>query len=157
MALVSAVPRRSYSADERAEALALYVHEGLYVATERTGIPKGTISSWAQRDGLQTVCVPEKVRAAAAMRSATVEERRAALAEKLVEVAELGVELEVDILRSKDANLRDVVGARTRAIHDLQLLTGAATARAEHVIVDQVDDELQRLSAALAENDPATA
>lgn len=121
-----------YDPEQKAEALAIYVAEGVAAAAEKTGIPKGTIAAWAHRTGTQTEFTPEKAAEAVAMARVSIQKRKAALAEKLLEVAELGVAVEVEILQSRGAGLRDVVGARTRAIHDLQLLDGGPTARAEH-------------------------
>ena len=123
--------KRIYTDDERNEALRLYAEEGLAAAVKATGIPKGTIGGWASERGIRTFG-SERTAAATAAHLASVEERKAALAEKLLEVAELGVQVEVRLLQG-EASLRDVVGARTRAIHDLQLLTGAATGRTEAV------------------------
>jgi hypothetical protein len=55
----------------------------------------------------------------------------------LAEVAETAIGEELRILMSGEATLEKVVGARTRAIHDLQLLGGEATSRSEITTPDQ--------------------
>ncbi len=49
--------RRTYSQQERAAALELYVEHGAPEAARQVGIPKATVASWARRAGLQTGAV----------------------------------------------------------------------------------------------------
>lgn len=46
--------RRSYTAAQKEEALYLYQEQGPAAASRATRIPKGTIVSWARRQGLQS-------------------------------------------------------------------------------------------------------
>lgn len=46
--------RTTYTDEQKAEALALYVEHGASEAGERTGIPAGTIACWASRSGATT-------------------------------------------------------------------------------------------------------
>ena len=69
--------------------------------------------------------------------------RKAAHIEALWKIASRAAEVELQILESGEASLREVVGARTRAIHDLQLLEGRATERVERVEVSDVDRAIQ--------------
>jgi transposase-like protein len=138
--------RRTYSDAEKAHALDLYQTEGPAQAALATGIPKGTILSWAHRAGLQSDCIAEmgKARQAASL---TLEARKAVLAGRLTEVAEKAVERQLELI--EEGNLRDVVGAGTRAIHDTLLLTGQATER--HAVEEsQVDAEIRKLSAEIS-------
>jgi transposase-like protein len=48
------VTRRAYSDQERADALELYVEHGLAEAARLSGVPRGTLSSWARRAGVHT-------------------------------------------------------------------------------------------------------
>jgi len=48
------VSRTTYTEEQKAEALALYVEHGASEAGERTGIPAGTIACWASRVGATT-------------------------------------------------------------------------------------------------------
>lgn len=74
--------RRAYSADQRADALALYLQHGLAEAARLSGVPRGTLSSWAVRAGVQTDAA-----AAAAYREQT-EAARARWAEVTLEQRE---------------------------------------------------------------------
>lgn len=125
-------------------------------ASDATGIPKRTIADWAKAAGITTTTAQAraKTEAARAHLALTVEERRAARIAKLNRIADLAADLELDILADDERpSLRDVVGARTRAIHDAELLAGRATSRTESVT--QLDAELEELTAALAGNDAA--
>lgn len=148
------MPQRRYTPDEKTHALDLYTAHGPAEAARLTGIPAPTIRSWASRNHL-TDERNATVAAAVAARKLSFEERRAALADRLL--AEAEVALTHELGRLDQADLRDLVGARTRAIHDHLLLAGEATARHEHVTVDAVDAEIARLEAELAGNDPAEA
>lgn len=114
----------TYTAEQRSEAVELYTEVGPSEVERRLGIPKATVRYWAKAEG----CTfnPERTEAATA---ASVAIRKSALAERLLAEAEQAVEIELGMLES--APLRDLVGARTRAIHDLQLLSGEATQRVE--------------------------
>lgn len=144
--------RRTWTPSERAEALAVYAEVGLAGAHQATGVPKATLHRWAKAAGLDTVGATERsierntvaARAAAATRAYVSEEFRTEMVAKLAEIARQAAERELAVL--DDSDLRSVVGARTRAIHDLQLLTGAATGRTETVERDAtIDAELARV------------
>lgn len=57
-----AAPQK-YSPSQQAEALRLYETHGPTAVQKKLGIPKGTVTRWAKRDGLETVSV-ERTRAA---------------------------------------------------------------------------------------------
>jgi hypothetical protein len=153
----SAGRRRLYSAEVRAGALDLIRAEGIAAAHRGTGIPKSTLSRWAVEAGVRDVPNHEKTAAATAARLRYVEEAKSRLTEILAAVAETGARLELTILDPRHelarpdlphwvdedtgeahpvvgARLDQIVGARTRAIHDLNLLTGQATANAAIVV-----------------------
>ena len=117
-----------------------------------TGIPKSNLRRWAAEANITVVRTTEKTREATLASKANAEQRRAALVEKLGRIAELAGDLELEILMGDERpSLRDVVGARTRAIHDAELLAGRATSRTESVTA--LDAELEALTAALSGND----
>jgi len=119
-----------------------------------TGIPKSNLRRWAAEANITVVRTTEKTREATLASKANAEQRRAALVEKLGRIAELAGDLELEILMGDERpSLRDVVGARTRAIHDAELLAGRATSRTESVTA--LDAELEELTAALSGNDVA--
>lgn len=128
------MPQRRWTDDEKKRALDLYVEHGPAEASRRTTIPQGTIKSWASRLQLQQQqqdTTRRNTRAAVERRKRSLEERRTVLTEKLGELAELGVDWVLEELTNggDDVSVRDAIGAWTRAIHDLQLLSGAATSR----------------------------
>lgn len=160
---------RKWSGDEKQRALGLYVEHGPAEASRQTGIPQGTIKSWASRLDLQQQqqdTTRRNTRAAVERRKRSLEERRAVLTEKLGELAELGVDWALEALADpdRDVSVRDAIGAWTRAIHDLQLLSGAATSRPDWSSADpeerrariieltsQLEQRARRAAAAAAE------
>lgn len=87
---------RTYSADEKAAALNLYVSDGLAEAWRQTGIPKPTIASWARRAGFPHTDAAAKTRAATISAAARADQLRAELRLSLLEKA-------VDLLERMDA------------------------------------------------------
>lgn len=130
--------RRTYTAKQKSDALDLVRTEGQAEAARRTGIPLGSIKGWANRAGITMEDpAPDSVRMAVMVRRRSLAERKARLLELLGEIAELGAERELELLAMVESNdLRSVVGARTRAIHDMQLLAGDVTARTEMLVGD---------------------
>lgn len=135
--------RRSWTAEERAAALDAYREHGLSAASSMTGVPKPTLHRWATAEGIDTDAVTERsternraaAQVAASRRAYVAEEFRTEMVAQLAALAREAVAHERALLASSD--LRAVVGARTRAIHDLQLLTGAATGRTETLEADR--------------------
>lgn len=127
--------RTVWTPEQKAAALDLYAQHGAAEAAKATGIPSGTIKAWAHRQPALQLRQQETTRTAIVIakerQRRTIEERRARMLELLAEIAELGAEREIDLLADPNVSLRDVVGARTRAIHDLQLLSGGVTSRSE--------------------------
>lgn len=78
---------RRYSEAEKAKALDLFVEIGPTKAAAELGIPKGTVAAWARKDGIKTQ-VSVKTRARIEARTLTLQERRAKLAQNLLEDAE---------------------------------------------------------------------
>jgi hypothetical protein len=78
--------RATYTDKQRSEALRLYEEQGPGAAAKATGIPKGTISSWARRAGAQTVCT-EETRARVEARRVISAERRQLEAWEALEAA----------------------------------------------------------------------
>lgn len=124
--------RVSYTPEQKAEALELYREHGAAEASRRCGIRSGTIKSWASRAGVATVAA-DVTRAATEVSSArreyVAEEFRTQMVEQLAAIATTAAAKELAVLNEDSPSLDKIVGARTRAIHDLQLLTGLATGR----------------------------
>lgn len=79
--------RASYTAEEKAAALKQYQEYGVAETARRTGIPKGTISSWAVSAGLES-SARETTRAACEAQSLNFKARRQRIAERLLTQAE---------------------------------------------------------------------
>jgi hypothetical protein len=139
--------KRSYTPEQRTQALELYRTDGPRAAAATTGIPLGTITSWAKNAGIRTRAI-ENAAACVQATSLKWEERRIGLAHEMGRVAELAISRAVDELDHGKA--RDAQAFATTAailVDKAQLLTGAATSR--HETVSNVDAEIERLSAEL--------
>lgn len=130
-----------WTAQQKAEATtAMANSETLASVHHRTGIPRQTLSRWAKAASVDLGHTAEKTREAASARIAKAAHRRAGLVETLTTIAEKAAARELKLIEG--AELREVVGARTRAIHDAELLSGQATER--HEEVGAVQDEVLR-------------
>lgn len=157
------MPRRSYTDDQRAEALALYVEHGPSETARQTGIPKATVAAWARRGSVHTEHTSEKTQAATEQAAANARAKREQLKRDLLDKA-------VDLLARMDQPHQEFVGVKgNEVIYDrapavavkayatsvgilidkLRLEEGTATSREEHVNVSEVDRELERLAAEL--------
>jgi transposase-like protein len=125
--------RPTYTDEQRAEALALYADVGVSEAARRTGIPAGTIASWANRAGIQPEA-NENLRAAVEARRLTWAERKTALATRLGEIADQAAEQLAAKIAANELSGRDLIAALTALIDRTQLLTGEATARTESTV-----------------------
>lgn len=120
-----------YTDDERSKALDLAARVGVGEAARQTGIPKGTIGSWAHRGGT-TMAPEEKIKLVAVAKMAWAE-RRAGLADELGLAGEKAVALLLERIESGSIGNRDLVAAVATLIDRAQLLGGDATARIELV------------------------
>lgn len=149
--------RTVYTADQKTEALELYVRIGAAETARRTGIPKATLTTWAMRDGLKSYSI-EKTAAAIEASRAALEVRKLALAEGLLDDAawlrgqlrqacvekvvktvgtgrgESVTEI-VDVDRDEPtfSDKKAIMTTIAIAVDKVQLLTGAPTERHEHV------------------------
>lgn len=134
-----------WTTQQRDEALNLYLDHGPHEAARRTGIPIGTIASWAHRSGLQTLCTENNLAAAQATRAAW-QARREAMIDEIGRIAEKALTVADEMLddrlpsKAKDAALTMAV-----LIDKAQLLAGAATQRTETITSDHLDREIARL------------
>lgn len=136
-------PRR-YPDETKQQAIALAVEHGPAYAARVLGINPATVRQWAKRAGVVTVTNQKMTEAREAVQI-TREQRRERLADRLLELAELSAER--CAAEMADAKIRDLVGLFTRAIHDHQLLTGAATTRTENLSRDQARQVIDELAA----------
>lgn len=143
---------------ERHRALELYVEHGPTEASRQTGIPKGTIGSWAGQAGLRTVH-PEKLAAALGVQRLTLAQRRATLAERLYAEADALLDqlwepalathftkdgafttgdLDEPTFRDKQA----IVTSAAILLDKAQLLSGEATVRPELMSAEEIRSQL---------------
>ena len=133
---------RTYSQRQRQTALEVYVERGAAEASRRTGVPRGTISWWAKRDGKTSPRAAVAVAAAESMRRTWVQ-RRAEVATAAGEAAEDFLARAVASSRSRD--VRNLMGAFEAAVRAAQLLGGETTGRSEPPRKHLVDAEVDRL------------
>jgi ribosomal protein S6 len=145
------VTRRSYTAEQRAEARAAYEEHGPREAERQTGIPASTLTKMAKRNGWGTRWLA-KAENQAKRAHYDAEAFRHRMQELLAEIADTAAKKELSVLADEAPSLEKIVGARTRAIHDLQLLSGGATSRTEHEHIEPLDRELARLAAEVKAN-----
>lgn len=142
----------SYSDEEKAKAVARSVERSVTATAEEMNINPSNIRRWARDAGVDLSDEYSRARTAAATKAAQmkrrqqVEESKGRQSVLLATIAELAGTLEVDVLKDVrkkitagetldklPVTLREIVGARTRALHDLSLLNGEATERVDVV------------------------
>lgn len=114
-----------------------------------TGIPKPTLIRWAKTEGIEVERSTTRTAAATEATVARWAERRAKLADEAGEVAAL------TLARIKDLVPVDALEAQRLAtvfgvtLDKAQLLTGAATARTEHLAPDRTPEQESELAQVL--------
>jgi hypothetical protein len=117
--------------------------ESLSAAHQATGVPKATLTVWAKAGGIDLADAAARSRVATAARAAQLTDNTVTRLEQIVEAAAAGLLRRLhtnDAAGQGDADAiaryellaqleptRDLVGALTRGIHDLNLLKGEAT------------------------------
>lgn len=119
---------RTYPAAEREEALRLYAELGPAEAARQTGIPAGTVRSWAARSGA-TGERTEQATAAVEAARLTWAQRRAEIRTRAGEAAAGFLERAVEAKGTRD--VRNLMGGFAVAVDKAQLLDGEATERVE--------------------------
>jgi transposase-like protein len=156
-----------YPPETKAQALELLEQgQPLKDVMAATGVPKSTLSRWAQAAGIATLH-PERAAAAREARAFSYGELVSELTALLGNIAKTGAKVtyerlaalvdpetgEIDLEGARDEDLAKIVGSWTRAIHDLQLLSGKATER--HDLGSDVDRQIEDLVEQMAGMDPA--
>lgn len=155
-------PRLQYTQQQKQQALDLLRELGKAEAARRTGIPAGTISSWAVRKGVTTNHPAPEQLAAAAM---SLAQRKAALADDMLNrarsmIAQLDSTMvekkalvvsdgrnegshievaEVEYDHPPTGAQKQIVETVAILIAQVQLLTGQATARLESTVTNQAE------------------
>lgn len=131
---------RVWSPTQRARALELIDSLGLAkarqaLAAEGLSIPKSTLHLWAKDANVATASEEARAKTEAATEASVqarrekLEQSRDRMSVRLALIAETAASKELEYIKQGKATLSELVGARTRAIHDLQLLDGKATER----------------------------
>lgn len=143
--------------EEREQILDLAEEHGYAEASKRTGVPVNTLRSWASRHGRRiTTTGAEQTVAAAVTKMATMAERKAGLADKLIAAAHrmaddmfaptvehkamaAGAMRQVEIVEvhhptTTAAERRTTAQAIAATVETVQLLTGQATERIATVV-----------------------
>lgn len=162
--------RMQYTPEQKAEALQLVAQVGKAETARRTGIPEGTVSSWAVRNGVRAPA-PNQVQLVAA--AATLQERKQELADELLTraramIAQLdasmvekkahvvsdgareGSHLEISTVRydrPPTGAQKQIVETVAILIAQVQLLTGSATSRIETNPTTQAEVQAVRAKA----------
>ena len=105
------MPKRTYTPEQRAEALRLYQTEGTRAAAKSTGIPSGTIQWWAKIAGLQT----ERTSKTAAATEAAASEAARTRAEAALRAVVLANKL-LGILAERVADEHDDIPVKDLAV-----------------------------------------
>ena len=139
--------RRTYTAEQKAKALGLYVEHGPAEAERRCGIPSTTIRKWAQRAGKTS---PRAEQAAAGAEAA-----RRTWAQRKGEVALLaGAESEAivrQMLETRGAQQKAYLArAFALMVDKTQLLEGGATGRVEVSTAEERERRVAELRDELA-------
>ena len=117
------MPRRTYTAKERAKATGIAVVEGVTAAERSTGIPKETIHYWVNK--------PEFAQLRTTAREVVVESFWVGI--------QIGARVLVEGMQS-DAPLNHKADAFRRLAYRYLLLNGEDTARSEHRDISDPDD-----------------
>lgn len=152
--------RRTYTDEEKGEALALYVEEGPTAVEAALGIAKSTVHTWAVAEGLRTVRnerMAEAREAIAADRAVLRERLRTELVAKALDLLGRMDEEHIDF-RGKDAvqvtfpkasasGCQSYATAAAILLDKYRLEMGEATGRQEHTVETTTDRELRALVA----------
>lgn len=147
-----------WTPEQKAEALELYVEHGPAEAGQMTGIPSGTIRSWAHRAGMTRLRY-EKTEAATTAAQARAEQKRSELRELILDQAlELLHRMNAphSDFRGKDAqkvtwdtatsgDTRNYAIAVGTLIDKYRLEMGEVTARTYHEGTDDIDRRVKQL------------
>lgn len=150
--------RRTYTDEQKADALALYANEGPSAVQHQLGIPKATVTSWATANGVRTVRnerTAQAVEAAKLDRELTRERLRDAMLAKALDLIGRMDDEHIDF-RGKDAKqvtypkpspsgCQSYATAAAILLDKVRLELGEVTGRTETVSTDQLDREIEQM------------
>ena len=135
---------KRWTPEERDAAVALVAEHGQAEAARRTGVPVGTIASWAKRAKVVAPASADRARRVEASQIAWAE-RRLTLADRFGEVADKAARVLLERLDHADVTVPQVISVIEAAVGKAQLLTGGSTSREEQVLTgkDQLIEEAE--------------
>lgn len=150
--------RRTYTADEKAAALALYATDGPTAVADRLGIPKATVADWARANNVRTVRnerTSAMVEAARLDREAVREQLRERLLSKALDMLDRMDSEHIDFKGSKveqvtypkpsPSGCQAYATAAAILLDKFRLEVGEVTGRTEHRTTDQLDRDIEEL------------
>ena len=138
---------KPYPEGVRRWAVSIAAAKGVPAAKDETGVPKATIHRWAKELGVEVfseLSAVEQTRHASIARQAQLAQAAVERVDLLAKVSKLGLEEAARILEAHEAgpeHLSGVVGAFTRAHHDLRLEQGESTENVG-VMIGRIMDKL---------------
>ncbi|MGK2947778.1 MAG: transposase [Acidimicrobiales bacterium] len=137
--------RRTYTDEQKAEALALYASHGAAETARLTGVPEGTLQSWAHRSGVATACNENRRANVEALKTKWAE-RRLVMVHEIGAVAHMALaQAEAAVATGACKDAKDFATTMAILVDKAQLLSGEATSRTESRTTDQLDREIERL------------
>lgn len=125
--------KAKYTPEQKAEALRLYAEHGAGETHRLTGIPKGTLTSWAGRNGVQSHAAAKTAIATEASKIKWAE-RRQTLADQLGDaVADFVAAARKAAADGDGRNTQALMTAAAISVDKAQLVSGGATSRHEDV------------------------
>lgn len=137
--------RRTYTPEQKAEALTLYAQHGSAEAARITGVAPGTIQSWAHRNGVATACNEQRQANVDALKTKWAE-RRLEMVDEIGTVAEQALaKAKAMVAAGKGRDAKDFATTMAILVDKAQLLGGDVTNRTESVVSDQLDREIEAM------------
>ena len=130
--------KAKWTPEQKQEALRIYEKLGPAEASRQTGIPKGTIKSWASRDELQPVATvaADNMKAANEVLSLTRDQKRIKLQDEVLDKARIVIgRIDRTLATAKDC--KDLAMAGERLLNMFRLEMGEATSRTENTGVGE--------------------
>lgn len=137
------MPAKKWTDEQQQHALALYAKDGPAEAARQTGIPKGTIASWARRTGVHTAA-PATSTTATIVAAQRWAERRLSIADTFGAAAEEFMHLAMQHARGGEGKTaKDLALCSAIAFDKAELRAGGVTGRLD---IGDVTDRDARLA-----------
>lgn len=145
----------TYTDEQRAEAVALYAEVGPSEVERRLGIPKGTVTKWAQADGAETSFLQNASNASKALHLKWAEYRGVMVDDIAGAALKALARVEAHIEADNDGKAKNYATTMAILVDKAQLLSGGATNRTE--TVSAIDHEIESLLSQMDERERTSA